>query len=51
MYTSYSESAAEEYEEAKLEVFAGEIHGFTDNGNRRMEAMTMYFIHDLIGRE
>ena len=26
---SYSESAAEEYEEEKLEVFAGEIHGFT----------------------
>ncbi len=48
---SYSESAAEEYEEAKLEVFAGEIHGFTDNGNRQMEAMTMYFIHDLIGKE
>lgn len=34
---SYSKAAAEEYEEAKLEVFAGETHGFTDNGKRRTE--------------
>lgn len=47
---SYSKSAAGEYLEAKLEIFAGEKHGFTDSGKRRMEAMAIYFIHDIIGR-
>ena len=45
----YGKNAAEEYAQGKLEVFTGEIHGFTENGNRRMEAMALYFVHDVIG--
>jgi len=44
----YSLQAVEHYHNAKLESFANEGHGFTDEGNRRMEAMTLFFIHDCI---
>lgn len=47
---SYSKSASERYHNGKLEVFAGEKHGFTSRGSRQMEAMAIYFIHDIIGR-
>lgn len=42
---SYGEWAARTYTNATLEVFEEEGHGFTDAGNRRMEAMALYFIH------
>lgn len=38
------------YKKCNLEVFAREPHGFSEDGNRRMEAMMLYFIHDVIGR-
>lgn len=44
----YGKWASEYYENARLEAFAGEKHGFTEDGNRRMEAMMMYFIHDCL---
>lgn len=31
-----------------LEMFIGEPHGFSEEGNRRMEAMMLYFIHEII---
>ena len=43
---SYGEWAAKHYKNARLEVFNEEKHGFTEDGNRRMEAMMLYFIHD-----
>lgn len=43
---SYGEWASEHYKNARLEAFRMEKHGFTEDGNRRMEAMMMYFIHD-----
>lgn len=42
----YSKWAAERYANARLEVFQGEPHGFSEDGNRRMEAMALYFIHE-----
>jgi len=42
----YSRKMKENYRDARLELFAGEGHGFSEAGNRRMEAMAMYFIHD-----
>lgn len=36
------------YKNVKLEIYANEGHGFSENGNRRMEAMTMYFVHDCL---
>ncbi len=44
----YSVRAKEFYSHARLESFQGEGHGFSEEGNRRMEAMTMYFIHECI---
>lgn len=44
----YSVQAKEFYSHARLESFQGEGHGFSEEGNRRMEAMTMYFIHECI---
>lgn len=41
-----SQKAAEAYPNATLEVFSGEGHGFTEEGSRRMEAMTLYFVHE-----
>lgn len=38
------------YKNCRLEVFTGEPHGFSEDGNRRMEAMMLYFIHEIIGR-
>lgn len=46
----YSRRAMKYYSNAKLEEFAHEPHGFSENGNRRMEAMLLYFIHDCLGR-
>ena len=42
---SYGERVAEEYENAQLEVFAGEGHGFSHDANLRMEGMTLSFVH------
>ena len=30
----------------RLEEFAHEPHGFSEDGNRRMEAMLLYFVHE-----
>lgn len=43
---TYGEWAAKHYKNAKLEVFKEEGHGFSAEGDRRMEAMMLYFIHD-----
>ena len=45
----YSVKAVKQYPNAKLEQFANEPHGFTEDGNRRMEAMMLYFIHECMG--
>lgn len=42
----YSIWASECYKNARIEVFQKEGHGFSENGNRRMEAMALYFLHD-----
>ena len=44
----YAKWAEKTYQNAKLEIFHNEGHGFSENGNRRMEAMTMYFVHDCL---
>lgn len=44
----YSKRAFEKYKQSRLEIFSGEGHGFSEAGNRRMEAMTMYFIHECL---
>lgn len=36
------------YKNCKLELFTGEGHGFSEDGNRRMEAMALYFIRDIM---
>lgn len=36
------------YKDCRLEMFMGEPHGFSENGNRRMEAMMLYFIHSIL---
>lgn len=41
----YSEWAATKYPNARLELFEKEGHGFTPNGDRRMEAMAFFFLH------
>ena len=38
--------ASKQYPNARLEVFQNEEHGFSEEGNRRMEAMALYFIHE-----
>ena len=38
--------ASTQYPRAVLEIFQGEGHGFSEAGNRRMEAMAFYFIHE-----
>lgn len=43
---SHSEWAASRYPNARLEIFQNEGHGFSENGDRRMEGMTMGFIHE-----
>lgn len=42
---SYGEWAASRYPNARIEIFQGEGHGFSEYGVRRMEGMTLYFIH------
>ncbi len=42
----YAKWASEKYADARLELFHGEPHGFSEEGNRRMEAMALYFIHE-----
>lgn len=42
----YSMKAVKQYPKAKLEKFVHEAHGFSEDGNRRMEAMMLYFIHE-----
>ncbi|MCM1539136.1 MAG: alpha/beta hydrolase [bacterium] len=42
----YAVWASEQYPNAVLEIFQGEGHGFSEEGNRRMEAMALYFIHE-----
>ena len=44
----YSIRASEWYKNARIEVFQKEGHGFSEDGNRRMEAMALYFLHDCI---
>lgn len=44
---SYSEQAAERYSHARLEVFPGEGHGFTPDGDRLAAQMTLEFIQEL----
>ena len=41
---SYSEQAVKRYPDAVLRVFAGEGHGFTQEGDRRMAEMTAAFV-------
>lgn len=48
---AYTHKAIKYYQDARLEIFLDEDHGFTKEGNRRMEAMALYFIHDCLGRE
>ena len=45
---NYAEWAQQTYPNARLEIFHGEGHGFTEDGNRRMEAMALYFVHDCL---
>ena len=47
----YSYKAKTFYKDARIETFLDENHGFTKEGNRRMEAMALYFIHDCLGRK
>ena len=47
----YSKWASEKYPNARLELFHGEPHGFSEDGNRRMEAMALYFIHECMADE
>lgn len=42
----YAVWASTQYSNAVLEIFQGEGHGFSEEGNRRMEAMALYFIHE-----
>ena len=42
----YSVKAVKKYPNARLEEFAHEPHGFSEDGNRRMEAMLLYFVHE-----
>ena len=42
---SYGEWAASRYPNARIEIFQGEGHGFSEYGVRRMEGMILYFIH------
>ncbi len=42
----YSAWAFGKYADARLEMFQGEPHGFSEAGNRRMEAMALYFVHE-----
>ena len=44
--SDYAVWASEQYPDARLEIFPNEGHGFSEEGNRRMEAMTLYFIHE-----
>lgn len=48
--TGIVKQGAKCYKNCKLEMFTGEPHGFSEDGNRRMEAMMLYFIHEIIGR-
>lgn len=41
----YAVWASKQYLHAELELFEGEGHGFSEEGNRRMEAMALFFIH------
>lgn len=47
----YSIRAKSLYPNAELELFASEGHGFTEEGNRRMEAMALYFVHQCMNKE
>ena len=40
----YSVWASNQYPSARLEIFQGEGHGFSEEGSRRMEAMALQFI-------
>lgn len=48
--TGTAKKGFECYKNCKMELFMGEPHGFSEDGNRRMEAMMLYFIHEIIGR-
>ena len=43
---SYSEQAVERYPNARLEVFPGEGHGFTQEGDRRTAEMIVAFVRE-----
>ena len=44
----YADWASKHYPNARLEVFQEEGHGFSEEGNRRMEAMALYFVHECL---
>ena len=43
---AYSESAAKRYPDAGLEIFPGEGHGFTPEGDRRVAQMALAFLQE-----
>lgn len=48
---SYGVWAASVYPNARLEIFQKEGHGFTPDAERRMEGMTMAFVHECMEAE
>lgn len=44
--SDYAVWASGQYPNARLEIFPCEEHGFSEEGNRRMEAMALYFVHE-----
>ena len=47
---SYSEKAAKGYQNAEIEVFAGEGHGFSEAGMHRVEGMALSFVRRVLAR-
>lgn len=46
----YAVWASQQYPDAVLEIFEQEGHGFSEYGDRRMEAMALYFVHGCMRR-
>lgn len=42
----YVKMAAEQYEKAELIIFENEGHGFSEGGNKKVEALTLEFVQD-----
>lgn len=49
--SEYAVWASEQYPDARLRMFPAEGHGFSEEGNRRMEAMALYFICECIEKD